>query len=147
MKLVNKRLSYSRGIVGENIYMFTANSTIRNNGCLVMGAGCAKAVRDTYQGVDKLFGKKIEINQYGVEFVKWKEQYIGAFQTKYHWQKSSPLSLVEYSCQKLRSIANKRPQHIFHLPFPAISHGGRGVDEVMPLVQVLPDNVIVYLDK
>ena len=147
MILVNKRLDYARGLVGDNIYMFTANSTIRNNGCLVMGAGCAKAVRDTYQGIDQLFGDKIDINQYGVEFVQWKEQFIGAFQTKYHWQNGSPLGLVEYSCQKLTHIANKRPQHTFHLPFPAISHGGRGVEEVMPLVKMLPDNVIVYLDK
>ena len=136
MILVNKRLVYARGIVGGNICMFTANSTIRNNGCLVMGTGCAKAVRDTYQGIDQLFGNKIDINQYGVEFVQWEEQYIGAFQTKYHWQKSSPLELVEYSCRKLPSIANKRPQHTFHLPFPAISHGGRGVVKVISLVEM-----------
>ncbi|AUR84805.1 hypothetical protein NVP1063O_138 [Vibrio phage 1.063.O._10N.261.45.C7] len=147
MVLKKERLVYPRGLVGDNIYMFTSNSTIRNNGSLVMGAGCALAVKETYQGIDKLFGDKIEINQYGVEFVQWKEQFIGAFQTKYHWQKSSPLSLVDYSCKKLAHIANKRKQHTFHLPFPAISHGRKGVHEVIPLLEVLPDNVIVYLDK
>ncbi|CAH9014146.1 conserved hypothetical protein [Vibrio phage 496E54-1] len=145
MILVNKRLSYSRGLVGDNIYMFTSNSTIKNNGRLTMGAGCAKAVRDCYQDIDKLFGEKIDINQYGVEFVQWNDQHIGAFQTKYPWQKDSPLSLIEYSCRKLKSVAERRNVFTFHLPFPAVGFGNRGKEEVMPLVKMLPDNVIVYL--
>lgn len=148
MILKRERLNYSRGIVGNEIYMFTANSTIRANGNLVMGAGCARSVRDFYQGIDKQFGEKIvHLQEFNVTFVKWKEQWIGAFQTKLHWQKQSPMYLVRDSIDKLSRIANERPQWIFHLPCPAVNHGGQSVDDILPLLEQLPDNVIVYLDN
>ena len=148
MILKHERLSYKRGLVGNEIFMFTANSTIRANGNLVMGAGCAKTVRDTYTGIDKQFGSKIfNLQEFNVTFVKWKEQWVGAFQTKLHWQKESPLYLVEDGVEKLTRIANERPQWVFHLPCPAVNHGGQSVDDVLPLLEQLPDNVIVYLDK
>lgn len=148
MILVNKRLTYPRGLVGNNIYMFTANSVVNGSGKLVMGRGCAKTVRDTYLGVDKLFGDVIDnMMLFGVRFVKHKFQWIGAFQTKYNWQDPSPLELVEYSVFKLAKITGLRPEYTFHLPFPAISNGGQSVGDVLPLLQCLPDNVIVYLDK
>ena len=148
MILKRERLQYKRGIVGNEIFMFTANSTIRENGNLVMGAGCARSVRDFYQGVDKLFGKKIvHLQEFNVTFVKWKEQWIGAFQTKLHWQKQSPLYLVKDGVEKLARIANERPQWTFHLPCPAVNHGGQSVEDVLPLLEQLPDNVIVYLDN
>ena len=148
MILKRQRLDYSRGIVGNNIYMFTANSTLKGDGSLVMGAGCAKAVRDTYRGVDKLFGSKIvNLQEFNVTFVKWKEQWLGAFQTKLHWQKLSPLYLVEDSVDKLTRIAKERPTWSFHLPCPAVNHGGQSVEDVLPMLEKLPDNVIIYLDK
>lgn len=148
MILVNKRLTYPRGLVGNNIYMFTANSVVNGSGKLVMGRGCAKTVRDTYLGIDKLFGDVIDdMGKFGVKFVKHNNQWIGAFQTKYNWQEPSPIGLVEYSVLKLTKVASARPEYTFHLPFPAISNGGQSVDDVLPIVQVLPDNVIVYLDK
>lgn len=148
MILVNKRLTYPRGLVGNNIYMFTANSVVNGSGKLVMGRGCAKTVRDTYLGIDKLFGDVIDnMSKFGVKFVKHDSQWIGAFQTKYNWQDPSPLELVEYSVFRLAKIASVRPEYAFHLPFPAISNGGQSVDDVLPMLQVLPDNVIVYLDK
>ena len=148
MILKRQRLDYSRGIVGNNIFMFTANSTLKSDGSLVMGAGCAKTVRDTYKGVDKLFGDKIvNLQEFNVTFVKWKEQWLGAFQTKLHWQKLSPLYLVEDSVDKLTRIAKERPTWSFHLPCPAVNHGGQPVEDVLPMLEKLPDNVIIYLDK
>lgn len=147
MKLIYKRLSYCRGEVGNNIFMFTANSTIRGNGCLVMGRGCARSVRDIYPNIDKKLGQKIRhLSKFGVKFVKIGTQHIGAFQTKYHWQDGSPIELVEYSVRYLKFIADNRPDHIFHLPCPAVSNGGKSVEEILPLLECLPDNVYIYLD-
>jgi len=39
MILKRERLYYPRGIVGNNIYLFTANSIVKQDGKLVMGAG------------------------------------------------------------------------------------------------------------
>ena len=146
MLLKQQRLVYSRGLVGNNIYMFTANSTIKQNGRLVMGAGCAKSVRDMYIGIDKQFGNEIEhLSTFGCKFVQHKSQWIGAFQTKIHWQNKSPLDLVEVSVLQLKHIAERRGAYIFHLPCPAVSNGGRSVDDILPMLETLPDNVIVYI--
>ena len=148
MILKRERLSYQRGDVGNNIYMFTANSVIKNDGKLVMGVGCTKVVRDFYQGIDKLFGAEIEhMSKFSVKFVKWNGQNIGAFQTKYNWTDPSPIELVEYSTKFLKFIADNRPHHTFHLPCPAVNHGGRNVEDILPLLDILPNNVIIYLDK
>lgn len=126
MILKRERLSYQRSDVGNNIYMFTANSVIKSDGKLVMCAGCAKIVRDFYKGIDKLFGIEIEhMIKFGVKFVKWDGQNIGAFQTKYNWTDSSLLELVEYSTKYLKFIADNRSHHTFHLPCPAVNHGDK----------------------
>jgi hypothetical protein len=148
MIIKHERLYYKRGIVGNEIYMFTANSTLKNDGKLVMGAGCAKTVRDTYHGIDKMFGDKIgHLSEFNVLFVKHNEQWIGAFQTKINWQESSPMFIVMDSVNKLTRIANERPLWTFHLPCPAINHGGQKVEDILPMLEQLPDNVIIYLDK
>ena len=149
MRVVYKRLTYLKGLVGENIYMFTANSTLNKQGKLVMGAGNAKAVRDMYKNIDYQFGKEIKDQEvFGVKFVQYYNlQWIGAFQTKIHWQNESPLHVVENSVKHLKYVAERRPSRTFHLPCPAISHGKRSLQEILPLLEGLPDNVIVYIDK
>lgn len=149
MIIVNEGLTYPVSISpNKNVYFFTANSTLTKEGCLVMGVGCAKAVRDTYNGIDKLFGEKVGAKEeFNLEFINYKGVWIGAFQTKIHWRKLSPLYLVQDSIDKLKRISEERPSWAFHLPCPAISHGGLNKDEVLPLLEALPDNVIIYLDK
>ena len=151
MILKRERLIYKKGNVGNHIYMFTANSTIKNNGCLTMGAGCAKSVRDLYKGIDKMFGAIIEDKStFKCSWVYYTrepyKQYIGAFQTKILWQEESPLLLVKESVACLTRIACLRPEYTFHLPCPAVSNGGWSEKEVLPLLTRLPDNVIIYLD-
>ena len=95
-----------------------------------------------------MFGDKItHLQEFNVAFVKWKELWIGAFQTKLHWQKQSPVYLVKDGVDKLARIANERPQWTFHLPCPAVNHGGQSVEDILPLLEQLPNNVIIYLDK
>jgi hypothetical protein len=94
------------------------------------------------------FGDKIkEDEKFNLSFVKWEYQWIGAFQTKTDWRKPSPLPLIQNSINKLRRVAEERPTWTFHLPCPAVSHGGKRVEEVLPMLECLPDNVVVYLDK
>lgn len=152
MILVKGMLQYTKGDVGRNIFMFTANSTLKKNGALVMGAGNAKAVRDLYVGIDKLFGnylKQHSVRTYGVKILRFGNQYIGAFQTKRNWVYNTEIELLEYSTRKLAYIANNHPSYTFHLPYPAISNGGLKVADVQPIIDKyeLPDNVIVYLNE
>lgn len=47
----------------------------------------------------------------------------------------------EESLDKIRNYLT------FHLPCPAIKHGKRSLQEVLPLIESLPDNVFIYVDK
>lgn len=148
MILKRERLIYKIVSNTKDIYMFTANSVVKGNGTLVMGAGNAKAVRDFYPDIDKLFGDKIShLQEFYTCFCKYDKQWIGALQTKIHYRKESPMYLVRASIDKLSRIAKERPQLVFHLPCPAISNGGKSVENILPLLENLPDNVIIYLDK
>ena len=148
MILLRKRLSYPTTQRSNHIFLFTANSVVRNNGSLVMGAGCAKTVKERYKGIDVLFGDVIEnLSVFGLQFVQWHNMWIGAFQTKVDWKNDSPMDVVQVSIDNLHHVALRRPKHTFHLPCPAVNHGGKDVREILPLLEKLPDNVIVYLDK
>lgn len=122
---------------------FTANSTIKADGSLVMGAGSAKVVRDKFPGSDVQFGKLIthfsEFNLMHLPNTK-----IVALQTKIDWKEDSPLGVIENSINALRDYALKYPQVRLATVFPGINNGNRSEDELYDLINTLPDNVDVW---
>jgi len=122
---------------------FTANSEVKSNGELVMGAGNAKVVRDTYPNSAKIFGQMIKGNK--VFYIKGSQELkIFAFQTKIKWRDKSHINIIEKALQKLADYANKNPDLKFALPFPGISHGGLDRKDILPLLDILPDNVDIW---
>lgn len=143
MIVKNQLLDYSTPWSLPDVYFFTANSVVGKNG-LIMGAGNALAVKKAYSKLPFDIAPKIR-HKFGVIFQQLRlHQFVGAFQTKYHWRDSSPIELVEYSTKKLIDIAINRSNITFHLPFPAINNGGLDYNEVLKIVDKLPDNVILY---
>lgn len=139
-------------LINGNIWQYeldyicvTTNSIIKPNGRLVMGAGFAKDAASKVKNLDYHFGKEIikkgaNSQIYGLVAVG---KYI-AFQTKIHFKDKSPLPVVEKSCTMLKRLAEKYPDKTFGLVFPAINNGGRSKEEIMPLLEILPDNVFVF---
>lgn len=140
----------------------TGNACVKSNMDLVMGAGAAKQLQLLYREAPKVFGDMIanactpfdsddniylgrRYRRYGMMW--YEEKQCGLFQTKYHWRMPSPISLVEYSTECLREVAEDNPDIIFNLNYPAIGHGGLGIKEVTPIIAALPDNVHVWRFK
>lgn len=147
MQLINEMLVYPEEVGKNQCYMFTANSTLTHNGELVMVADSALDFKKAYPNTPKGFGRRImHLTQFNALFTLQDEGVIGALQTKYHWKEESPLELVETSLEILKGAAHKNPDYTFHLPFPGIGKDGLSIEQVMPLVEKLPDNVRVYLD-
>lgn len=124
----------------------TTNSIVKANGNLTMGAGIAKEANDRVSGLAKDLGKQIKARDLEGKFyglLLSKEKYI-AFQTKLHWKEDSPIEVVTKSIDMLRRLALKYPNKTFGLPFPGIQNGGLKPKDVLPLLQVLPNNVLVY---
>lgn len=123
----------------------TTNSILNKQGGLIMGAGIAKTAKQRNKCLPSLFGcqikaKEVEGGFYGV-LVQGK---YFAFQTKRHWKDKSDIQDVIRSINILKRGAEKYPDKMFGLPFPAINNGGLGWKDVISYLEDLPNNVIVY---
>lgn len=123
----------------------TTNSILNKQGELVMGAGIAKTAKQHNKYLPMLFGgqikaKKVEGGFYGI-LVQGK---YFAFQTKRHWKDKSNIQDVIRSINILKRGAEKYPDKVFGLPFPAINNGGLSWGDVIKYLEDLPNNVIVY---
>lgn len=144
MKLVKGLIDYS--VKPDNtILLFTGNAFIKKNGALVMGRGAAKQVRDLYPGIDKDFGTEIRKSadpwNYGVVLLPCN---IGVFQVKKDWFDKADLNIIKRSVKKLKWMAMYSAVHDIHMNFPGIGNGKLNREDVLPLLQDLPDNVVIY---
>ncbi|AHI61210.1 hypothetical protein vBVpaS1601_68 [Vibrio phage vB_VpaS_1601] len=146
MKLVRELLNYERTINELECLIFTANSTIDRRGNLVMGAGNALACKDAFPFVSNELGDQIEhLSEFNLHEVHVDRGTVMAFQTKINWKHKTPLYLLKNSIAALKEKAETECDRVFHLPCPGVNNGGMSVEKVMPLLECLPDNVIVYL--
>ena len=147
MKLVNGYLKYPTNPEYFNCYLFTANRVVKNNGELVMGGGNALAFAKTYPDSPIVFGSIVTENPDTVFDVYSSPKHkglLGLFVTKNHYKNPSCLVLVAKAVQELKYVALTNPNWTYHLPYPAIGLGGLRKEQINPLIEVLPDNVIVY---
>lgn len=123
----------------------TTNSILNKKGELVMGAGIAKTAKQHNKHLPLLFGSQIKAKEVEGSFygVLVQGKYF-AFQTKRHWKDGSDIQDVIRSINILKRGAEKYPNKVFGLPFPAINNGGLCWRYVIKYLKDLPDNVIVY---
>jgi len=125
--------------------LFTANATVRKDGALVMGRGCALEAQQLFPGCNKVFGgiiKEYDGNIYGV--ILHPELPLGAFQVKWHFKDYAQLELIEYSVKMLSSMALAQPDKTFAVNFPGIGYGRLDRSVVLKVIEGLPENVEVW---
>jgi hypothetical protein len=156
MKIINADLFTST----DNIILVTANSFITKKGNLVMGAGSALALRNKFRDINRYFGYYILVNYghlgvYGCLITaKYSDdmyKYYGLLQTKKDFKDKSDLNLIKVSVNRLvRIITEYKDTYgeipTVSLPMPGVGLGGLSVEEVYPIISVLPDTVSVYVD-
>lgn len=132
----------------DALIVFTANSTIRRNGALVMGRGIARDVRDRFPGIDAKFGQLVQMQQFkdnwGLLILDYHGHRIGAFQVKTRFNEAASPSLIKSAAVKLSAWANANPSIVVHLNYPGIGYGMLPEDVVRPLIADLPSNVHVW---
>jgi hypothetical protein len=147
MKLLTGHLNYTVPWTAPDVYIFTGNSTIKQNGAIVMGRGAAKEVRDTIPGIDTAMGSYIQQHP-GAHLlflaVGNTKQIIGWFKVKEHWRDDASLLLIAQSTMELALEAHKYTHINYHINYPGVGNGRLDVETVGPLLSVLPDNVIIY---
>ena len=126
------------------LLVFTGNNTIKSNGALVMGKGLAKEVRDRFPGIDLEIGKRIEGRRiYGLVLVP--DFRIGALQVKYNFADQADLGLINYSIKELAKYARSNKKLEIHINFPGIGYGRLNKEDVLPIIETLPDNVSIWV--
>lgn len=144
--------------IGEaDLILFGANSTVYTNKLgqhgLVMGGGSAKTALQCFPNSDKVFGEilfksNLENGYFGLmipyqyEACYKQGTVLGAIQSKVEVRNDSTLGLVEYSVKLLQAMAHNWNLIVTH-PLGA-GLGGLSMQDVMPLMEQLPDNVEVW---
>ena len=139
MKLIHGLLDYTDWQLPD-VYLFTGNPVRNRFGEVVMGRGAALAVKRAYPGIGKHITTDRPVTWYEISPGKW----IGWFQVKHHWRQDASLDLIRRSARYLGAIAEKRPEQRFHLNCPGTGNGRLDWADVEPVLQCMPDNVLVY---
>ena len=145
-----------------DLVLITTNSSVLS-GKLVMGAGIARQVRDDVLNIDGVLGEAVVEVSEGFRSFKyrnrwymvydpyyllispyWPEQKLGLFQVKTEFYKKASIELIEESCQRLRQWCMKHSGMRVNLNFPGIGYGRLSRDEILPIVENLPDTVTIW---
>ncbi len=141
------------------LILFTGNSTLNTHGQLIMGKGSAGEAKRLFPALPTVFGEMLQeegavgglygIFTYKIAYKDKDPQTIGVFQTKRHWsQDSDPLVIAHstgYLCAYL-DFWNMRFESVA-MPFPGIGYGNLQRDQILPLLEPLPERVRIYEPK
>lgn len=148
MKLVGGDVFSAVGVV--DWLLIPTNAVVKYSGELVMGAGVAKLARDRYPGLALDLGSQLAQRGYGhygvlISNIQDHGTYIGAFQSKLHWQEPSDAALIWSSLEKLADCLRDSPEPLYvAMPIPGIGLGGLPREEVMGMLELMPDTLWVY---
>lgn len=123
----------------------TTNGFVKKNGEAVMGRGCALEATRIIRGIEAQFGQYIrerghvpgllQVNKYG--------DCVIIFPVKYNWWQPADLDLIRQSSKWLCEEALSDPSNTYVLPRPGCGNGKLDWKIVKPLLEHLPDNVLV----
>jgi hypothetical protein len=134
-----------------DLILVTANSTLNSRGELVMGKGAALEAKQRYPWLPGEAGRAIRAKggsgtYYGAlafpPRLDAPDTDIGILQVKIHWHEPARLSLIELSLKGLAETSIHYTR--IALNFPGIGAGQLNREDVLPLLECLPDNVFIY---
>lgn len=135
-------------------FLITTNPVINAKGAVVMGRGIALEAAKRYPRLPYDMAERIK----GAEGVTispvwnigfYDGQRVGYFMTKYHWKKDSDLGLIGQSVDSLADTLVTLKKAFgsairVDLNFPGIGNGKLSREDVLPIIERLPDNVHVW---
>jgi len=132
-----------------DVICVTTNGEVRKDNKAVMGAGCAKFVRDNFEGVDLKLA--VYLRQYGNRVFnlgkyvyKGKTFILVSFPTKSLWQSNSSLDLIKTSSEQLQELTDKFGFRKVYIPIPGCSNGQLVWSQVKDSLSNLDERFVVY---
>ena len=149
-----------------DVFFITTNPITRKDGALVMGRGIAKEAKDRFPTLPYLAAERIALHQKhqatsdamaptGVGVIgPFDGQLVGYFMVKRHWAEPAELAIIERSIATMKRslcftdfVTGERKESTtgrYDLNFPGIGNGKLRREDVLPLLEQLPDNVHVW---
>jgi len=133
---------------GQGIFMITTNPIVRKDGAVVMGRGIALEAKTRFPELPFLFGERLQENG-GKPFIDYichcGNTPIWYFMVKDHWREPAKKEIIQKSVEELSNWITQENLNLrIDLNFPGIGNGGLAREEVLPIIQQLPDNVHVW---
>lgn len=127
----------------DSVVCVTTNGIVSTSGNLVMGRGCAFEATQRYPGIARALGT--QVLRYGnvPVFIANAEHRLCSFPTKAHWRDRSSILLIKKSAERMIDIMGRNPGYNWILPRPGCGNGQLAWDDVRPVIEFLPDNVLV----
>ena len=127
--------------------MFGAGSKLAPDGKLVMDQNIKEKINQESLRLDRLFGQIIQntcgdMGLYGLIL----HGQIGIFQIGYESQGMN-MNLFKFSMSKVSEKATKNWFEIYNLDLSSIGNGNGKIDSLMPVLEMLPDNVRIWTQE
>lgn len=126
--------------------VITTNGTVKRNGECVMGRGCAAEAAKMFPCLPKMLGTDIRArgNIPHNYMFSWYPNQLWTFPVKHNWYETADLQLIESSVRYFAEyLAHSEEDSIFVMPRPGCGNGKLSWTNVRPILEVLPDNVVV----
>jgi hypothetical protein len=119
----------------------TTNGFVKNNGRAVMGAGCAKTIRDTVPDIDLALGKHIRTRGNVVGIIgSYNNNPVFSFPVKHRWWEHADIDLIAQSARDLRQlwlsspVMNMSRAYDVFIPRPGCGNGKLDYKDVEPVL-------------
>lgn len=131
-----------------SLFLFTSNPIVNKEGLAVMGRGIALQLAERNPQIRKDFGEYLktwwELLHFPCEILgEYDGQDVGYFMVKNHWAEPAKLSIIEDSVTSLMDLLTEHDTRV-DLNFPGIGNGKLRREDVLPIIQRLPDTVHVW---
>lgn len=129
----------------------TTNGTIKKDGSVVMGRGCALEAKNRFPLLPKKLGECLTFDYktdvYNVPFY-FIEYNIVTFPVKDNWYETAKLDLIYHSCVWLKHILDTHDIKKIVLPRPGCGNGKLDWEkEVKPVIKDILDDRILIISK
>lgn len=126
--------------VDADCICITTNGTVRRDGALVMGAGCALEAKKKWPELAHEFGRQVTShgNKIMAAYVPGYKGLIIGFPVKYNWWEKADLLLIEESCKQLVEFVS--PDDTCVLPRPGCGNGKLKWEDVKPILEKYLDD-------
>jgi len=122
----------------------TTNGTIRKDGCLVMGRGCALEATKAWSGCAKLLGGLIK--ETGNIPYMFLDKKIITFPVKHAWHERANLRLIKESARSIKKIVNNWRIKELYIPRPGCGNGKLDWEIVKPeLEKIFTDDRFIII--